>query len=195
MTYRESFVIQANSFSYDKAYHTYRKTWKAASDKCGSDGLEFDENVLTSIDVLYGKEFWIGMAIYRVTTPWIEMLVQSVLNSFHAVPDGQEVKKSPSIVFAKNNVNHISSLVTVKITDGDIQRLKNSWKNNENPYDRTTIDEYSNSNTEKYVLREHETYGRCENKSNNKLKDNRSRQPVSFNPLHAQVRVSKQNIT
>ncbi|CAC5394564.1 unnamed protein product [Mytilus coruscus] len=59
------------------AYHTEKKTWKAASDECGRDGLEFDEKVLTSIDVLYDKEFWIGMAIYHVTTPWIEILVFS----------------------------------------------------------------------------------------------------------------------
>lgn len=25
-------------------------------------------------DVLWDKEFWIGMAIYHVTTPWIEVI-------------------------------------------------------------------------------------------------------------------------
>ncbi|CAC5422686.1 unnamed protein product [Mytilus coruscus] len=77
-----------------------KTTWRAVSDECGSIGLEFEENVLKNIDALLNKEFWIGMAIYRVTTPWIE-----VLGCF-AVPDGHE---------AKNNVNHISSLLTVYI--------------------------------------------------------------------------------
>ncbi|CAC5397641.1 unnamed protein product [Mytilus coruscus] len=69
--------VNANNSSYDQAYHTVKKTWKAASDECGSFGLEFEENVLKNIDALLGKEFWIGMAIYSVTTPWIEILAEA----------------------------------------------------------------------------------------------------------------------
>ncbi|CAC5421199.1 unnamed protein product [Mytilus coruscus] len=77
-----------------------------------------------------------------------------------------------------------------KITYGDHQR----FENNDNPDNHTTKDEFSNSKIDNYVMRDHETYGRCKNQSINKLNNKRSRQPVSFNPLHAQVCVSKQNI-
>ncbi|CAG2200831.1 unnamed protein product [Mytilus edulis] len=87
--------VNANNFSYDQAYHTERKTWKAAFVECGSNGLEFDENVLINIDVRSDKEFWIGMAIYRVTTPWIEVL------GCYAEPSGKEVFKTPSIVLCQ----------------------------------------------------------------------------------------------
>ncbi|CAC5387693.1 unnamed protein product [Mytilus coruscus] len=87
--------VNAKSVSYNQAYHSERQTWKSASDECGSNGLEFDEKVLTNIEVLNDKVFWIGMAIYHVTTPWIEIL------GCFAVPDGQEVKKSPSIVLCQ----------------------------------------------------------------------------------------------
>lgn len=88
--------VNANSFSYDQEYHTEQKTWQAASDECGSNGLEFNEKVLTKNDALVDTEFWIGMAIYRVISPWIEVLGCSV------VPDGEEVTKSPSIVLCQN---------------------------------------------------------------------------------------------
>ncbi|CAC5400086.1 unnamed protein product [Mytilus coruscus] len=88
--------IKCVNAKYAQAYHIERKTWTAASDECDSKELEFDENVLMKTDVLWDKEFWIGMAIYRVTSPWIEVLGCS------AVPDGEEVKKSPSIVLCQN---------------------------------------------------------------------------------------------
>lgn len=81
-----------------------------------------------------------------------------------------------------------------KITNGDHQRFENPLESKIDPYNQTTRDEFSNSKTENYVMRDHELYGKCENKNINKLNDNRSRHPVSFNPLHAQVCVSKQNI-
>ncbi|CAG2200830.1 unnamed protein product [Mytilus edulis] len=66
--------VNAYSFQSDQAYHTENKTWKAASAICGENGLEFDENVLKNIAVLQDKKFWIGMAIYRIATPWIESM-------------------------------------------------------------------------------------------------------------------------
>lgn len=81
-----------------------------------------------------------------------------------------------------------------KISNGDHQRFENPSESKIDPYNQTTRDEFSNSKTENYVMRDHELYGRCENKNINKFNDNRSRHPVSFNPLHAQVHVSKQNI-
>ncbi|XP_052059266.1 uncharacterized protein LOC127699925 [Mytilus californianus] len=85
----------AKGFSYEQAYHTESKTWAAASDECDSNELEFDEKVLMKTDVLWDKAFWIGMAIYHVTTPWIEVLGCS------AVPDAPEIKKEPSIVLCQ----------------------------------------------------------------------------------------------
>ncbi|XP_076083819.1 uncharacterized protein LOC143054680 isoform X2 [Mytilus galloprovincialis] len=87
--------VNAYSFQSDQAYHTDNKTWKAASDICGENGLEFDEKVLMNISVLQDKEFWIGMAIYSIATPWIESIGCS------SVSDGQEIKKSPSIVLCQ----------------------------------------------------------------------------------------------
>lgn len=66
--------IPANSFAYDKAYHTEQKSWKAASYECGNNGLEFDEKVLLDTHTVLDKEFWIGMAIYIVTSSWIEIM-------------------------------------------------------------------------------------------------------------------------
>ncbi|XP_052059256.1 uncharacterized protein LOC127699905 [Mytilus californianus] len=87
--------VNAYSLQSDQAYHTDRKTWKAASEICSKIGLEFDEKVLTNIAVLQEKEFWIGMAIYHIATPWIESM------GCYSVPDGQEIKKSPSIVLCQ----------------------------------------------------------------------------------------------
>lgn len=72
--YLGDFFIQANGFSYGQAYHAESKTWSAASDECDSKELEFDEKVLTETALLLDKEFWIGMAIYDVATPWIEVV-------------------------------------------------------------------------------------------------------------------------
>lgn len=70
----DNIFFQAKRFLYDQAYRAEPKTWPAASDRCGSNGLEFDGNILKIIDLVSKKEFWIGMAIFRVTTPWIEIV-------------------------------------------------------------------------------------------------------------------------
>lgn len=67
-------LIPGNSLTYNQAYHKNKKTWTAASDECNGNGLEFDKKMLTDIEGSVNKEFWIGMAIYRVTTPWIELV-------------------------------------------------------------------------------------------------------------------------
>ncbi|XP_052086599.1 uncharacterized protein LOC127723923 [Mytilus californianus] len=66
--------VIAHSFPSDRAIHTDSKTWKAASFRCGNNGLEFDKKTLKNIAMLQDKEFWIGMAIYRISTSWIEIL-------------------------------------------------------------------------------------------------------------------------
>ncbi|XP_071144025.1 uncharacterized protein [Mytilus edulis] len=87
--------VKAHNFPSDPAYHADRQTWQVASDRCGNNGLEFDERVLRNIAILQDKEFWIGIAIYRITTPWIETI------GCYEMPDGPEIKKSPSIVLCK----------------------------------------------------------------------------------------------
>lgn len=51
--------------------------WSQASGDCGNDGLEFNESILKRFDVLQGKTFWIGKAIYKKTLDWIEILGKS----------------------------------------------------------------------------------------------------------------------
>lgn len=67
-------LFKQTIFVYDQVYRPEQKTWKAASGECGRNGLEYDEMVLKDIDELLDKEFWIGLAIYVITTPWIEIL-------------------------------------------------------------------------------------------------------------------------
>lgn len=67
-------LFKQTFFVYDQVYRPEQKTWKAASAECGRNGLEFDEMVLKDIDELLDEEFWIGLAIYVITTPWIEIL-------------------------------------------------------------------------------------------------------------------------
>lgn len=54
--------------------HDGAVTWLEASDRCSKNGLEFKENVLKEFDVLQGNVFWLGKAIYRKTSEWIEIL-------------------------------------------------------------------------------------------------------------------------
>ncbi|CAC5423546.1 unnamed protein product [Mytilus coruscus] len=48
--------------------------WSKASEKCGNEGLEFDESILKGLEVHQGKTFWIGKAVYIRTSDWIEIL-------------------------------------------------------------------------------------------------------------------------
>ncbi|XP_063405940.1 uncharacterized protein LOC134689904 [Mytilus trossulus] len=50
-------------------------TWSVASGRCGSSGLEFRESIfLKESGVLTNKTFWLGKAIYRKTSHWMEIL-------------------------------------------------------------------------------------------------------------------------
>lgn len=51
-------------------------TWFDASNECGDNGLEFDEKILTNITRFCegSREFWFGMAMYRLRTPWIQII-------------------------------------------------------------------------------------------------------------------------
>ncbi|XP_071144024.1 uncharacterized protein [Mytilus edulis] len=128
--------VNANIFEYDQAYHTEQKTWRAASVECGNNGLEFDEKVLKDIDVLLDKEFWIGMAIYRVTTPWIEIL------GCYAMLDGEKVKKSPSIVLCQNQCksykffgySESTKLCSCQHSKGIAYNIKNCIEQNRSSY-------------------------------------------------------------
>lgn len=43
-------------------------------DKCGTAGLENDPVVLNKISELNDREFWTGLGIYTILTPWLETL-------------------------------------------------------------------------------------------------------------------------
>ncbi|CAG2185252.1 unnamed protein product [Mytilus edulis] len=88
-------LFKQTFFVYDQVYRPEQKTWKAASGECWRNGLEYDEMVLKDIDELLDKEFWIGLAIYVITTPWIEIL------GCFAVSEEHKVMKSPSIVICQ----------------------------------------------------------------------------------------------
>ncbi|CAC5387694.1 unnamed protein product [Mytilus coruscus] len=84
--------VIAYSFPSDQAYHTERKTWKVASERCGNNGLEFDEKVLKNIPIQQDNEVWIGKNIYRLNTSWIEILgggrhIGPCVIKFHAVDE------------------------------------------------------------------------------------------------------------
>lgn len=49
-------------------------TWLEASTKCGGKGLEDNDGKLKAIDIPVEYAFWIGKAIYRELSPWIEAL-------------------------------------------------------------------------------------------------------------------------
>lgn len=42
--------------------------------KCGSEGLEHDALILSKLSQLHQKQFWIGIGIYKILTPWMEVL-------------------------------------------------------------------------------------------------------------------------
>lgn len=49
-------------------------SWSEASIECGEKGLEDNEDKLRNSDILVEYEFWIGKAVFRELTPWIEVL-------------------------------------------------------------------------------------------------------------------------
>lgn len=49
-------------------------TWYEARDKCKPFGLENRDDYLQTSAILDEREFWIGKAIYREPTRWIEII-------------------------------------------------------------------------------------------------------------------------
>ncbi|VDI61795.1 Hypothetical predicted protein, partial [Mytilus galloprovincialis] len=48
--------------------------WLQASDRCVNGGLEFKESIFKEHLILRGKRFWIGKAIYSMTSDWLEII-------------------------------------------------------------------------------------------------------------------------
>lgn len=49
-------------------------TWLEASNSCGEQGLEDNEEKLKDSGIQIEIEFWIGRAVFSEMTPWIEVL-------------------------------------------------------------------------------------------------------------------------
>ncbi|CAC5422687.1 unnamed protein product [Mytilus coruscus] len=103
------------AFLIDK-YVNEQKTWKAASDECDSNGLEFDENVLKNIDDLLDKELWIGKTFYRVITPWIEILGVS-RNMFCQQNESSSYNISGCIDESDLNYSFVYKVLTGHVSD------------------------------------------------------------------------------
>ncbi|CAC5424488.1 unnamed protein product [Mytilus coruscus] len=75
-------------------------TWFDASHKCGDNGLEFDEKILMNIKRLRegNREFWFGMAMYRLRTPWIQ-----IIGCYRV--DESTTNKYPSLVLCQSSCN------------------------------------------------------------------------------------------
>ncbi|CAC5422665.1 unnamed protein product [Mytilus coruscus] len=50
-------------------------TWRNATSECGDAGLEHNVTILTQLPALLHKQFWIGIGIYQLLSPWMEVLV------------------------------------------------------------------------------------------------------------------------
>lgn len=55
-------------------------SWSEASVRCGKNGLEDNVDKLKNSGILVEYEFWIGKAVFRELTPWIEVIGMFLYN-------------------------------------------------------------------------------------------------------------------
>lgn len=64
----------------------------SANSKCGKDGLEHNATLLSQLPSLRNHQFWIGLGIYKILSPWMEVLGMYAVNiSFLGLRDVAKV--------------------------------------------------------------------------------------------------------
>lgn len=96
--------------------HFHGITWNGARDECKPFGLENRNDYLQESLISDEQEFWIGMAIYRELTPWIEIIGCFQIwktddNPFYSVPSIGMCKqhcdsKNMGYMFGYRKTNH-----------------------------------------------------------------------------------------